>query len=154
LKFKEFIRLVTFQEIIKGMRLTLATMKLKPVTKIYPKERPVLQPKYRGLHALRRNGEGKEMCVACGLCAAYCPTGCINIETKEGDAHDRVLVTYEIDIAKCMFCGYCVDACPVKALVMTAEYELSVYDRKKLIYTKEMLLANGEKYKDKEVYLG
>ena len=41
---------------------------------------------------------------------------------------------------RCIFCGYCEDACPVQAIVLGPEYELSDTSREKFIYTKEKLL--------------
>jgi NADH-quinone oxidoreductase subunit I len=153
LRLEKFIKTITFWEILKGMRLTLSTMTKKPVTKMYPDEKPVLPPVYRGLHAMRRHPDGSEVCIACGLCAAYCPTRCITIKTSEGAEHKKVLDSYEIEILKCLFCGYCVEACPVRALTMTQEYELAGYDKAKLLYTREMLLANGDSYRGKETHL-
>ncbi len=45
-------------------------------------------------------------CLACGSCAAECPSQAI----KEGDI-------YAIDQDACVECGACVDACPVGAIV-------------------------------------
>jgi len=151
--FEKFIKTITFWEILKGLRLTLSTMYTKPVTRLYPAERPVVPPVYRGLHAMRRNSDGDPLCIACGLCAAYCPSRCITIKTSEGPDHKKSLDKYEIEILKCLFCGYCVEACPVRALTMTQEYELSEYKKEKLVYNMKMLLANGDKYRGKETYL-
>ena len=151
-RLEKFIKTIVFWEILKGMRLTFKTMLEKPVTRLYPRERPVVPPVFRGLHALRRHPDGREVCIACGLCAAYCPTRCIRIKTSEGADHVKLVDTYEIEILKCLFCGYCVEACPVRALTMTQEYELANYDRKKLLYTKDMLLENGERYRGKETH--
>ena len=151
--FEKFIKTITFWEILKGMKLTFSTMLTKPVTKLYPIERPVIPPVFRGLHAMRRHPDGTEMCIACGLCAAYCPTGCIKIKTSEGPGHKKNLDSYEIELLKCLFCGYCVEACPVRALTMTQEYELASYSKEKLLYTREMLLANGDRYRGKETHL-
>jgi NADH-quinone oxidoreductase subunit I len=41
---------------------------------------------------------------------------------------------------RCIFCGYCEDACPTEAIVLGDNYELSFTDRKDAIYTKEMLI--------------
>ena len=43
---------------------------------------------------------------------------------------------------RCIFCGYCEDACPTEAIVLEHQYELSFYDRASSIYTKEMLLTD------------
>ncbi len=42
---------------------------------------------------------------------------------------------------RCIFCGYCEDACPTEAIVLGDNYELSFTDRRQAIYTKEMLLV-------------
>jgi NADH-quinone oxidoreductase subunit I len=42
---------------------------------------------------------------------------------------------------RCIFCGYCEDACPTDAIVLTDKYELSSYDRRSQIYTKEQLIV-------------
>lgn len=149
---EKFIKTILFWEILKGMHLTFKTMFDKPVTRLYPKEKPVIPPVSRGLHALRRHPDGRDMCIACGLCAAYCPTRCINIKTSENPDHTKAIDVYEIEILKCLFCGYCVEACPVRALTMTQEYELASYTRESLLYTKDMLLANGDRYSGKETH--
>ena len=46
---------------------------------------------------------------------------------------------------RCIFCGYCEDACPTNAIVLEHQYELSFYDRKSSIYTKDMLLVAADK---------
>src|SRR6266699_3546353 len=53
---------------------------------------------------------------------------------------ERYAKTYEINMLRCIFCGYCEDACPVQAIVLGPEYELSDTSREKFIYTKEKLL--------------
>ena len=42
---------------------------------------------------------------------------------------------------RCIFCGYCEDACPTEAIVLGDNYELSFTDRRQSIYPKEMLLV-------------
>jgi len=153
LTLAKFIKTIFFWEILKGMRLTFSTMLQKPVTRLYPKEKVVVPPVFRGLHALRRHPDGSEVCIACGLCAAYCPTGCIKIKTSEGPEHTKVVDSYEIEILRCLFCGYCVEACPVRALAMTQEFELAAYKKEDLVYDKARLLANGDKYSGKGMHL-
>jgi NADH-quinone oxidoreductase subunit I len=50
---------------------------------------------------------------------------------------------YEINLSRCIFCGYCEVACPFDAITMGHDYELSDYTRSDLIFTKEMLLADA-----------
>ena len=42
-----------------------------------------------------------------------------------------------------MFCGLCSQVCPVDAITMSGEYELSVMDRDGLVYTKTELATIG-----------
>ena len=42
---------------------------------------------------------------------------------------------------RCIFCGYCEDACPTEAIVLESNYELSFYTRESAIYTKDMLIV-------------
>ncbi len=133
--------------LIGGLAETLGyffktTLLGKPVTLQYPEERWTPYPRFRGLHRLLRTEEGKEKCVACCLCAAVCPSRCITIETGENAQHEKYAQRYEIDIARCIFCGYCVEACPVGALLMSGDYELAEYSRDRLVYTKERLLRD------------
>jgi ferredoxin len=52
---------------------------------------------------------------------------------------------------RCIFCGYCEEACPVDAIKLGSEYELADTDRHALVYTKQMLLE-PEKYAPKGQY--
>ena len=42
---------------------------------------------------------------------------------------------------RCIFCGFCEDACPTEAIVLGDNYELSFLDRRDAIYTKDMLIV-------------
>jgi NADH-quinone oxidoreductase subunit I len=85
--------------------------------------------------------------VGCSLCAAACPADCIRVVAAENDPADRVsageryAAVYEINLSRCIFCGYCEVACPFDAITMGHEYEMADYNRTDLIFTKEMLLA-------------
>src|SRR2546430_4820578 len=41
---------------------------------------------------------------------------------------------------RCIFCGFCEEACPVDAIRLGPEYELADFGRADFVYTKEMLL--------------
>ena len=56
-------------------------------------------------------------------------------------AGERYAAVYEINLARCIFCGYCEIACPFDAITMGNDFEMSDYERPDLIFTKEMLLA-------------
>ena len=61
--------------------------------------------------------------------------------TTASRAGERYAEVYEINLSRCIFCGYCEVACPFDAITMGHDYEMSDYNRSDLIFTKEMLLA-------------
>jgi len=52
-------------------------------------------------------------------------------------AGERYAAVYEINMSRCIFCGYCEVACPFDAITMGHDYELSDYNRGDLIFTKK-----------------
>jgi NADH-quinone oxidoreductase subunit I len=65
-----------------------------------------------------------------------------NTPDNQVSAGERYAAVYEINMARCIFCGYCELACPFDAITMGNDYELADYSRSDLIFTKEMLLAD------------
>jgi NADH-quinone oxidoreductase subunit I len=63
-----------------------------------------------------------------------------NTDTNRISEGERYAEVYEIHMLRCIFCGYCVEACPTEALGMTGEYELASYSREATLYGKERLL--------------
>ena len=61
--------------------------------------------------------------------------------TTASRAGERYARIYEINLSRCIFCGYCELACPFDAITLGNEFEISEYSRDDLIYTKDMLLA-------------
>ena len=125
--------------LLKGLQITFSHMFKKPVTLQYPNERPTIPPGFRGLHQLNVSHD-KAKCVACYLCPTVCPAKCITVEAAEDANHDKYAAVYEIDMLRCIFCGYCVEACPVDAVRMTDTFELANYSRADFTYNKERLL--------------
>lgn len=85
-------------------------------------------------------------CIGCDQCALACPVDCISIDTIKATADQDLGATstghkkrlhvpkFDIDIAKCCYCGLCVYPCPTECIVMTDVFEFSEYDRHNLIY--------------------
>lgn len=61
-----------------------------------------------------------------------------------GDGTRRT-TRYDIDLFKCIYCGFCEEACPVDAIVETRLHEYHMESPGENIMTKEKLLAVGEK---------
>ena len=136
-------------EIISGLFLTLKYFFKPKVTINYPFEKGFLSSRFRGEHVLRRYESGEERCIACKLCEAVCPAQAITIEAEPREDGSRRTTRYDIDMTKCIYCGYCQESCPVDAIVEGPNYEFATETREELIYNKEKLLENGDKWEVK-----
>ncbi|MDD5240094.1 MAG: NADH-quinone oxidoreductase subunit NuoI [Sulfuricella sp.] len=145
-KIKSFFSTFLLIELLKGMALTGRYMFARKITIQFPEERTPMSPRFRGLHALRRYPNGEERCIACKLCEAVCPALAITIESAQRDDGTRRTTRYDIDLTKCIFCGFCEEACPVDAIVETRIFDYHGEKRGDLYYTKEMLLAVGDRH--------
>ena len=128
------------------MALTGRYFFARKITIQYPEERTPQSPRFRGLHALRRSPNGEERCIACKLCEAVCPALAITIESEQREDNTRRTTRYDIDLTKCIFCGLCEESCPVDSIVETRVFDYHGEARGDLLYTKEMLLAVGDKH--------
>ncbi|MDT3669889.1 MAG: NADH-quinone oxidoreductase subunit NuoI [Aromatoleum sp.] len=143
---KDYIGSLFLKELVKGLALTGRHLFARKITIQFPEEKTPASPRFRGLHALRRYPNGEERCIACKLCEAICPALAITIESDQRDDGSRRTTRYDIDLTKCIFCGFCEEACPVDAIVETRVFEYHGEKRGDLYYTKQMLLANGDRY--------
>lgn len=122
--------------------------------------RDTLVEKYKGsLMAMPDNYRGIltleiSLCTACQICQRACPIECIVIENakcdktkptdKDGNPvlnrftqkeaiKTRALMRFDINIAKCMFCGLCELACPTSAIRHTKGFEMNRFAQEDLI---------------------
>ena len=133
--------------ILRGMAVTIRHFFGPRWTVLYPEERPEVAPRFRGLHVLKRDEQGRERCTACFLCAYACPANAIHIEAAEAAPQERHLYAeekyarvYEINMLRCIFCGLCQEACPCGAVYLEGEWESSDTDLDHFIYGKDRLL--------------
>jgi NADH-quinone oxidoreductase subunit I len=147
---KHFVSSFMLAELLKGMALTGKYMFRRKITVQFPEEKTPQSPRFRGLHALRRYENGEERCIACKLCEAVCPALAITIESDVREDGSRRTSRYDIDLTKCIFCGFCEESCPVDSIVETHIFEYHGEKRGDLYFTKDMLLAVGDRY-EKEI---
>ncbi len=143
---KDFFSSLLLKELFKGLALTGRYLFARKITVLFPEEKTPLSPRFRGLHALRRYPNGEERCIACKLCEAVCPALAITIESAQREDGSRRTTRYDIDLQKCIFCGFCEEACPVDAIVETHVLEYHGEKPGDLYFTKDMLLAIGDRY--------
>ncbi|TCZ57165.1 NADH-quinone oxidoreductase subunit NuoI [Roseicella aquatilis] len=139
-------RSLLLSELVSGMALTLKYFFKPKVTINYPYEKGPISPRFKGEHALRRYPNGEERCIACKLCEAVCPALAITIEAEPREDGSRRTTRYDIDMVKCIYCGMCEEACPVDAIVEGPNFEFSVETREELLYDKQRLLSNGDRW--------
>jgi NADH-quinone oxidoreductase subunit I len=147
-RIKEFVGSLMLTELFKGLALTGKYALSRKITVQYPEEKTPMSNRFRGLHALRRYPNGEERCIACKLCEAVCPAMAITIESAQREDGTRRTTRYDIDLTKCIFCGFCEESCPVDSIVETHVLEYHGEKRGDLYYTKEMLLAVGDRYEN------
>lgn len=117
--------------IISGMILTLKKMiynifhKEEMPTLNYPEQKYDYSPRFKGQHVLTVKKDGSIRCTACMLCATNCPAQCIKIIASEHEdpTVEKYPISYEIDVLRCVYCGYCEEACPVDAIRMGPEWQ-------------------------------
>jgi NAD(P)H-quinone oxidoreductase subunit I len=122
--------------IADGLAVTASHMIRKPYTVEYPDRLPegirvqdTLPFRYRGMLEV-----DLEICTACLACERACPIDCIVIEaTKDKAAGGLVMTRFDIDMAKCMYCGLCSEPCPTGAIHHTPEFEGADYSLESLV---------------------
>ncbi len=124
-----------------GMGVTWRHLWGKKVTIQYP-----TQTKPRFGRSRDRLYVNIEDCIGCDQCAKACPVDCIYIETikaapgvdlgQTSTGHKKRLhvSVFDIDFAKCCYCGLCVYPCPTVCITMTDVFEFSEYERRNLLY--------------------
>jgi NADH-quinone oxidoreductase subunit I len=86
----------------------------------YPEVMRPLHENLRTKHRIKVHEDGRPKCTACMLCETVCPDFCISITPAEHDEsqEEKAPIEFRIDLDRCCFCGFCVEACPKDAIYM------------------------------------
>ena len=151
-----------------GLKTTIKTFFQKPVTFQYPKEHLRIAERFRAFPHLNVNPDGSLRCVSCILCETVCPSEAIKIKTgyvdygiehelterqKQNHSLDnlnkgiyndgrRHPSSFEIDLLRCICCGYCEEICPEEAISLGTDYEVAFYTRDEGIYGIDKLIKS------------
>jgi NADH-quinone oxidoreductase subunit I len=68
---------------------------------------------------------------------------CIALQATEDPYGRRYPEFFRINFSRCIFCGFCEEACPTRAIQLTPDYEMAECERSNLVYEKEDLLIAG-----------
>ena len=146
MKLSRILKTIFMADFVAGLILAIKQIFRSKKTINYPFEKGKMSPRFRGEHALRRYPNGEERCIACKLCEAICPAQAITIEAEPREDGSRRTTRYDIDMIKCIYCGLCEESCPVDAIVEGPNFEFATETREELMYNKEKLLSNGDRW--------
>ncbi|MCL4557817.1 MAG: NADH-quinone oxidoreductase subunit I [Deltaproteobacteria bacterium] len=121
----------SIKSIMAGMRVTIGygVNPKTEVTQQYPEVRREPFDRFRGKLFVDIN-----ICTGCTACARICPVDAIVLKTVRDENKKLRPVVFDIDNAKCIYCGLCVEACPVdNCLYFEKKYEFSSYSREGLV---------------------
>lgn len=162
-KGSTFLEQLYLVEIIKGMVVTFRHFfgNLRDNTKLYVRHYPEVQPeipaRWRGRHRLTTHEDGTVKCVACYMCQTNCPSRCIMIEAGErtDGKTEKLPVRFDIDLLECIYCGYCVEACPMDAIRMdTGIFSVTSDSRESMVLGLEELLTTPGAFSEEEYKKG
>ncbi len=106
----------------------------KEITEGYPdpvssKTADDLPPRSRGLLF-----NDIDRCTGCKACEKICPSQCIQVVEEPGADPSKIWVSvFDIDFARCIFCGLCVEVCQPNSLIHTKQYEGAAYQLTDLV---------------------
>ena len=118
------------------------------VTTQYPDDPQVTAHRSRTRHRLLKREDGTPRCVACMLCETVCPAKCIYIQAEDSPdvMVEKRAKSFSIDLGMCVFCGYCVEACPEDAIRMDTQFiQFTGSTRADLLWTMPELLGDVPK---------
>src|SRR5512135_802391 len=136
--------IATAKTVFDGMAVTFSHFVRKPFTIQYPdrmdmRVQDTLPFRYRGILEV-----DLEICTGCLACERACPIDCIIIDAeKDPKTREMILTRFDIDMAKCMYCGLCSEPCPTGSIHHTPAFEGADFALESLVrrFVKEPVVA-------------
>jgi NADH-quinone oxidoreductase subunit I/NAD(P)H-quinone oxidoreductase subunit I len=131
--FRNIINAVA--SIYHGLAVTLSYMVRKPITIQYPDRspKPVVEMLPAGFRGILEVDIDK--CIGDLACMRRCPLECIKMTTERDPETKEFFITrFDIDVARCMVCGLCSEACVTGAIHHSTEFEASTANVINLVY--------------------
>jgi len=106
------------------------------ITDQYPENRETLEmfKMFRGEVIMPHNEDNEHRCTGCQSCEIACPNGSIEIVwdrqvDPETGKKKKMIDKHIYHLSMCTLCNLCIIACPTDAIIMSQDFEHSVYDR-------------------------
>jgi NADH-quinone oxidoreductase subunit I len=146
-RIKSFFNTWLLLELGRGLMLTGRYMFARKVTVQFPEEKTPMSPRFRGLHALRRYPNGEERCIAVQAVRGRLPGARHHHRVRAARGRHAAARRATTSISpSASSADSARRAAPVDSIVETRVLEYHGEKRGDLIYTKEMLLAVGDRY--------
>ncbi len=135
---KEVFRAI--RSLLKGMKMTgyYFTHHKEIITEQYPDNRATLKmaDRFRGEVIMLHDENNEHACTGCTACELACPNGTIKIVTKQEvnaeGKKKKAIDAFVYHLELCTMCNLCIEACPTGAIVMSPNFEHSVFNRNEL----------------------
>ncbi len=126
----------------------------------YPEVMRPLPRTLRSKHRIKVHENGRPKCTACMLCETACPDFCISITPMEHTVspEEKAPAEFRIDLDRCCFCGFCVEACPKDAIYMDTQIMEIATDRRENLVLRlpdlldpKPLICTGPEFQGKDM---
>jgi NADH-quinone oxidoreductase subunit I len=120
--------------LLLGLRVTGRHLVRRPVTLLYPWQRPDVRH-WKGPIQLKTFPEtGTHDCIACNACVRICPSFCIDVAGVRPEGAKKMRATkFLIDFSTCSLCGLCVEVCPTDTLEYSTRYDEAFLTRQESV---------------------
>ena len=130
---REFFRRLLLIDLSRGSGSRCATRRSRRSRSSTRRSAGRSRPVPRRAASAGRPENGAQTCIVCDQCAKACPDDLIALGGhREPGQKIKILDYFDFNLSRCSFCGLVREVCPtkpIKALIMSEDYELGTYTR-------------------------